>query len=106
MTQVQSQRAADGSCLCPSEAELAGNRGPVRWTGGSGIFKQTFVGTLCLDVKGATSHFQLGPPDAQRPLCLGFGLPGAPPETGWPWRSFVLLPYPGADATEEDGRFA
>ena len=32
------------------------------------------------------------------------GLPGRPPETGRPWRSLVLLLYPGADATEEDGR--
>ena len=60
MTQVQSQWAADGSCLCPSEAELAGNRGPVRCTGGSGIFTQKLVGTLCLDIKGAASLFQLG----------------------------------------------
>ena len=106
MTQIQSHRAADGSCLCPSEAELAGNRGPVRWTGGSGIFTQTLVGTLCLDVKGAASLFQLGPPDGRRALRWGFGLPGGPPETGRPWRSLVLQLYPGADATEEDGRLA
>ena len=80
----------------------------MRWTGGSGIFKQTFVGTLCLDVKGATSLNQVyqHPRDRHPALCLGHGLPGRSLETGRPRRSFDLALYPGAGEVEKDGRLA
>ena len=76
--------AAGGRDLCSGDGGLAENRGPVRQTGGSGIFEQTVNDTLCLNVQGGifagpgvpaasgtTSSTTLGPPvswdDPRRP---------------------------------------
>ena len=80
--------AAGGRDLCSGDGGLAENRGPVRQTGGSGIFEQTVDDTLCLNVQGgifagpgvpaasgSTSSTTLGPPvswdDPRRPASPG-----------------------------------
>ena len=80
--------AAGGRDLCSGDGGLAENRGPVRQTGGSGIFEQTVNDTLCLNVQGGifagpgapaasgpTSSTTLGPPvswdDPRRPASPG-----------------------------------
>ena len=105
VTLVQSRRAEDGSCLCPGEAELAENRGPVTRTGWERPLRPELRWQALLgDVLGATSLFQLVPRHQQRALRPGQQPPGTLPGGCRPRRSVGLLLFPDADGVGEDGR--
>ena len=94
--------------MCSGDGGLAENRGPVRQTGGSGIFEQTVNDTLCLNVQGGIFAgpgvpASSGPPSS---TTLGHRFPGTPPGDRPAWRSVDLALYPGAAEVDKDGRFA
>ena len=87
---------------------LAENRGPVRQTGGSGIYTQTLDCTLCLKIQGGI-FAEPGAPASSgsaSSTTLGYRPPGWPPGGRTAWRSFAVLLYSAMDIAEQDGRFA
>ena len=88
--------------MCSGDGGLAENRGPVRQTGGSGIFEQTVNDTLCLNVQGGIFAGP-GVPAASgstSSTTLGHRSPGTPPGDRPARRSFAVLLYSVVDTTE------
>ena len=100
--------AAGGRDLCSGDGGLAENRGPVRQTGGSGIFILNRGYGICLDVKGGIFAGPGVPASSGSPssTTLGYRPPGWPPGGRPAWRSFDPAVYPGAAEVDKDGRFA